>query len=372
MTEVRATADGEYAIRRYRPSDRSAFLSLYEEVWGRSKGRDWFEWRFEANPYAEAVEMVVAERSGTLVGAEPLLPLQLETDAVSVPARQPVDWIVHPDHRRRGLFTRMTDRLLSTYGDRATLLFNFPSEVLRPGLRKFGWTEVGRLGTRYRIQRPGRVVPETKRSTSRTVSRLARVAGPAVKACLGAVDRLAPSPSSVGVERVEGVATEAILTVYRETRPGKIHLPREERFLEWRFANPRWETATYVARESDGEPVATCTVASERLGGSTVARLLDVQPMTTDAERAPAFAAALLALLDDHADVDLLTAPAGPFPAVFRRCGFLSDRGFPLARFATPTTHVVRPLSPEATDAFERDPFDADEWYLGLGDRDVE
>jgi hypothetical protein len=372
MTQVQsAKTDGTYAIRRYRPDDRAGFLSLYEDVWERAKGSAWFDWRFRDNPYADEVEMVVAEREGTVVGAEPLLPFRLTTDSGSVEARQPVDWIVHPDHRRRGLFTRMTEHLLSTYADRATLLFNFPSDVLRPGLQKFDWTEVGQLATRYRVQHPRRVVPEVKRGGSAVVSTLARAGTPALRACLGAVDRTASPPDEFSVERVDGVATRAIRTVYEETRPGEIHVARDESFLEWRFANPRWETATYVARRG-GRPVATAVVATERFAESTVARLLDVQPMTTDPERAPAFAAALVSLLADHADVDVLKASADHFPTVLRRCGFLSDDGVLFSHFSTPTTHAVRPCAADVSDALGRDVFDPDEWVLTLGDRDVE
>jgi GNAT superfamily N-acetyltransferase len=364
-----ATTDGEYEIRRYRSRDRSKFLSLYEDVWGRQKGREWFDWRFSDNPYSDRIEMVVAERAGTLVGAEPLLPFPLAAGAETVTARQPVDWIVHPEHRRRGLFTRMTERLLSTAADRASVLFNFPSEPLRPGLQKFDWVELGGLQTRYRVQNPARVVPD-ERGVSTAAAAIARVGTPALEACLAAADRLASPPESVTVARSEGVATDAVRTVYEETRPDGIHVPRETAFLEWRFANPRWETATYVARR-DGEPTATVVVGTERLGDTTVARVLDVQPMRTDLDRAPAFAAALGALVRDHARADVIEAPANPFPRVFRRHCFLSDGAAPFARFSTPTTHAVRPLSATVDDALGRDVLDPDDWLLLLGDRDV-
>jgi len=95
--------------------------------------------------------------------------------------------------------------------------------------------------------------------------------------------------------------------------------------------------------------------------------------MTTDPERAPAFAAALDAALADLADVDVVTAPARVFPGVLRHRGFLRDDSFPLARFATTTTHVVRPLpDPTDTSGFDADVFDADAWTLMLADLDVE
>src|SRR6056297_2926463 len=72
-----AAGGGGYSIRAGGPGDREAFLSLYEAVWGRSKSAAWFDWRFVDNPFTDRVELVVAERAGRVVGAEPLLALPL-------------------------------------------------------------------------------------------------------------------------------------------------------------------------------------------------------------------------------------------------------------------------------------------------------
>ena len=362
--------DDGYTIRRVEPADRDGFLSLYEDVWGRSKSREWFDWRFQRDPFSDHIEMVIAEQEGSIVGAEPLLPMPLATDSGTVAARQPVDWIVHPDHRRRGVFTRMTEHLLSAYEDQAALLFNFPSDDLRPGLQKFDWKTVSEVATRYRVHDPRNLVADGAGTESRAASLLGRVGGPAARAGLGAADRLASTPEDISVVRVDGVATSAVQAVYSETSPGKIHVPRGEVFLAWRFANPRWETTTYVAR-SQGRPRATVVVGTETVGDATVALLLDIQPMTTDPERAPAFAAALDAALEDLA-VDLVKAPATPFPSVLGRRGFLRDDRFPLSQFTSPRTHVVRPLSAPEQSELGRDAFEADNWLFMLGDCDVE
>jgi hypothetical protein len=372
MQQIDATDEGDdYSIRAGGSGDRDAFLSLYESVWGRSKSAAWFDWRFVDNPFTDRVELVVAEYAGRVVGAEPLLALPLATPAGTVPVRQPVDWIVHSDHRQRGLFTRMTEQLLSTTVDRAELLFNFPSDALRPGLQKFDWTEVASVPMRYRVQNAAGISASLTDDDHDT-SVLTQAATPAVRAVLAVADRLTSSMADVSVQRVDGTATRAIRSVYTETRPDTVHVPRTTTYLDWRFANPRWDVATYVARRGD-RPVATLVVGRETVDGAEKALLLDVQPMTTDPARAPAFAAALDAALADLADVDVVTAPARVFPGVLGHRGFLRDDSFPLTRFATTTTHVVRPL-PDPTDmsGFDADVFDADAWTLMLADLDVE
>lgn len=366
--EQSVAADETYEIRLADPSDRERFLDLYEDVWGRSRGEAWFDWRFEADPYSSTVEMVVAERDGALVGAELLLPMPLAVGDESVVARQPVDWIVHPDHRQQGVFTRMTELLLATYGDRTDLMFNFPTDALLPGLEKFDWSTVSRQSTRYRVQNPRSVTGGPESADSPAAHLVNLVGASAIGVGLGAVDLLVPTPTGVSVERVDGPATDAVTTVYDETRPDDVHVPREEAYVDWRFANPRWDVATYVARRDD-RPTATVVVATAAKPHVTVAYLLDVQPMTTVPERGPAFAAALDAAVADL-DVDAVQAPTDPYPGVLRRRGFLCDDNPLLSRFSTPATHVVKSVG--GGEGFERDVFDGEEWQLMLGDRDVE
>jgi len=181
----------------------------------------------------------------------------------------------------------MTEQLLSTTtAERAELLFNFPSDALRPGLQKFDWTEVASVPMRYRVQNAAGISASLTDDDHDT-SVLTRAATPAVRAVLAVADRLTSSMADVSAQRVDGTATHAIRSgPYTETRPDTVHVPRTTTYLDWRFANPRWDVATYVARR--GAAVATLVVVGrETVDGTEKALLLDVQPMTTDPERAP-------------------------------------------------------------------------------------
>jgi len=171
-----------------------------------------------------------------------LLALPLATPAGTVPVRQPVDWIVHSDHRQCGLFTRMTEQLLSTTAERAELLFNFPSDALRPGLQKFDWTEVASVPMRYRVQNAAGISASLTDDDHDT-SVLTRAATPAVRAVLAVADRLTSSMADVSAQRVDGTATHAIRSVYTETRPDTVHVPRTTTYLDWRFARTRAGTS---------------------------------------------------------------------------------------------------------------------------------
>lgn len=365
---------GEYRVRPYQSGDRAEFLSLYESVWGRWKDDDWFEWRFGANPYRDEIKMVVVDSGDGLVGAEPLLPFRLRVGGTEWEAYQPVDWIVHPDHRRRGLFTRMTERLLEKYLPEVSLLFNFPNSQLRPGLEQHGWEMVGPVVCRYRIQ-------DTRRFADRAdttqhpaaVSVAAKHGTPLARAGLGVLDRFTGTAADVSVERHGEVPVETVHELYRSAPPEGVHVPRDRPFLRWRFANPNWETKTYVAVR-EGEAVASIVAATEETSTCQVTHLLDIQPVSEQATRPAAIGALLSAVVEDASDADLLRAPANCYPSVFRRHGFYRDDTFPLSVAATTTTHAIR--LPETTAGADSAPTDRltdpDRWQLTVGDLDIE
>ncbi|WP_440772681.1 GNAT family N-acetyltransferase [Natronorubrum sp. DTA28] len=144
-----------YTIRSFEPSDRDALLSLYETVFEKERGADWFRWKYAENPYVDHVPIVVADADGELVGCRAFFALELRVGDDRPIAYQPCDTMVHPEHRDRGLFSRMNEYALERYADGPpTLCFNFPNESAKPGNLKHGWKEIGTVPTYYRPQDP--------------------------------------------------------------------------------------------------------------------------------------------------------------------------------------------------------------------------
>ncbi|WP_435361974.1 GNAT family N-acetyltransferase [Haloarchaeobius sp. DFWS5] len=373
---IQKPAEESYTVRPYRPSDRDQFLSLYADVWGTTKDTDWFEWRFERNPYRDGVQMVVVECDGELVAAEPLLPFRLRIRETTVDAYQPVDWIVHPDHRRRGLFTRMTERLLDRFGPDAELLFNFPNDQLLPGLQKFGWRTVSTIQRSYRVQNARRLSARQWTDQSPAASGAAMAGDLLVSTALRVLDRVDTVSKSISVERYDDVPVDIIEEVYTSAVPERFHLARDRGYLRWRFDNPRWETNTYVARR-DGQPVGTLVTGRERTAELDATFVLDAQPMCPTTDPLPdVFKALLSAAVADSKDDDLVVAPSNWYPEVLRQCGFWSDKTFPLSRMASPMTHAVRPLpGADGCESWHLDDHvltDPDNWTVGLADLDLD
>ncbi|GAA0662671.1 GNAT family N-acetyltransferase [Natronoarchaeum mannanilyticum] len=360
MSKVRET----YEIRQFRQGDADRFATLYEAVFEATPPDEWFDWKYRDNPFVDHVPITVAvDGDGTLVGARPLLALPMAAGSRKFLALQPGDTMVHPDHRRQGLFTRMTERTIERYHDHeAALFFNFPNEKSGPGYRKLGWRDVGEVTTYYRIQSPGAwldagSIPDAAADLIADGYNRVR-------------DALATAPDDVAVERYEEIPAELVASQYRSRIPDGFHANRSVRYLRWRFRNPEWTYRTYVARDACERPIGAAVVGTQIDGGRTIAKLTDVVPPTAGRRE---LAALLSAALSDHDGADTIAAPACLPRDVLSQVGFHPDTAPTLSLASTTMNHVARPATVDADDwtLFGRSVTDADNWALTFGEQDT-
>lgn len=347
----------EYEIRPYRPEDRDGFLSLYETVMGGTRSEKWFEWKYEENPYVDHVPMTVALHDGAVIGSRPLFALPMACDGETTVALQPGDAMVHPDHRRKGLFSRMMDRTIERYADRYPFYFSFPNDVSGSAHRKHGARIVAERPCYYRIDNPGAV---TRARTDRSALRvLGDAVTPLVRGYHTLREYTASEPSVAIRTASDPPATLAAL--YRTAVPETLHLRREEPFYRWRLENPDWEYTTYVAGGETG-PTAAIVAGTSVEPNPTTTRLTDVVPLASVPE--PALAGLLGRIVADHPETDLFVAPPqGIDESPLRRFGFFPDTTFPLSYVTRRTTHVVRTLDGDWTH-HGVDLVDPDSWCL--------
>ncbi|WP_018259374.1 GNAT family N-acetyltransferase [Halomicrobium katesii] len=366
-----------YEYRAVESTDVQGFLDLHETVWGHERRAAWFRWRFGENPYVDEIPMVVAECDGKVVGAEPCLAFRVRLGKETVLAFQPADWVVHPDHRERGVFTGMTERLLEQYSDGpAKLYFNFPTAALVPGLESFDWTLRDGPRTHYRVQNPQRLVrhgSSSKREFRSIASRhLGRLATPLARGYLSVRDRLRRDGAAIAVERHHGVPADLLAGLSDGEGRDAVHVVRDADYYRWRFANPRWETTTYVARR-DERAVAACVICREQRGDIRTTAVLDTVPRG-DGVAPAAFEALLTPIVADAADSDVVKVGEGPIPpSVLDAFGFRASDAFPLSMLSDRSVLAVRPAhrSEDGTvDVAGVDPTER-EWELALADRDV-
>lgn len=361
-----------YSIRPFESGDLGQFLGLYREVFDSYLGEDWFAWKYLNNPYVESTPILVAERDGELVGARPFFGLSMRVDGTPVTAFQPSDTMVHPDHRRRGLFTRMTEAAIDRYGGgEPAFFFNFPNPNSLPGYRRMGWDVVGELPTLHRIQDPAALV------RSRVGNPLGRVVAPltpVTRAYLRLLKWRAPRvPAEVSVSRRSDVPAEALSALYDDRPPDAVHAVRDRTFYRWRFRDAPRPYSAYVGLR-EGTARAGLVMSSGTDGSSPVTTIVDVVPAVSDADCQDVFVALLQAVLEDSREAASILAPGKLLlPAVQRWFGLYDRRTPGLSRFTRPAVHAVRTLddggSPSQTVAGV-DLRRADNWHLSFAETD--
>ena len=354
-----AAIDSEYTydVRRYRPEDRDGFLDLYDLVFGDDgRGGEWFDWKYVDNPYVEDVPIFLAVADGEVVGTRPFLAFRMRAGDETYLAFQTADTMVHPDHRRQGLFTRSTEVAFDHYGEREpAFTFNVPNDLSRPGFLDVGCEVVGALSTHYRVQEPAAFLGDGLGGGLGRVSKLL------ARGYAGLRDRTADVPPEVSVVRHVDVPAETLAALYRRRPPDTIHALRDETFFDYRFSNPAWEYTAYTARLG-GRPVAGIVTGTRTVDGRTVTNLVDVVPLVGDEERDRGLPALLARVLEDHAASDVVAFRGNAIPgALLRSFGFHDDRSLPMSAVASPTLLIACPL-----------PVDGD-WRIGGRDlRDPE
>ncbi len=357
----------EYVVREYAPGDRDGILALYEAVFEKRRTPEWFEWRY-AGPYTDEVRAFVAERDGEIVGAEPFISFRVRAGEATASAVQPADAMVHPDHRRNGLLTRMTKKALRRYTDgEPDFVFNFPNRQAKSAYLKLGWRDVGTVARAYRIEDPSAFLG----SDSKVLGVGAKTA---MRRYLAANARRSRRGSDVAVTRHDRIPVDRFASLYALSTPETLHAPREREFYRWRFANPDWETVSYTA-ERDGQTVAglvACTQPSDR---AAVTKIMDALPMAGADQQTAAFERLLAAVVDDHPETDVFEAAEGTLPArALSRLGFLRDDRRPLSVATEPTPVVARSLSADddwESAIAERFLADRSNWRLTFAEQDT-
>lgn len=366
VTGAPSESSRDYDVRRYEPADSDAFRSLYETVFGERASAGWFDWKYAENPFTESVPMTVAERNGHLVGARPFFALPIRAGERTYTAFQPADAMVHPDHRRRGLFTRMTERALDWLAGETesedAFCFNFPNERSLPGDLKLGWRVVGTVPTHYRIERAGAFL-----DGDGVGARLATLGG---SGFLGVIDRVGRSKGEVRIDRREGIAAATLASLYERRVPRGLHAHRTPEFYRWRFSNPNWEYTTYTAGETDTPSVAA-VVGTGETDGVTFARVVDVVSLVPDRRTAGVRETLLAAIVaDTEADAITMMGPGSRYGSPGSQ-GFYRDDRPPLSVASSPTTMVARPIGTTEWTIEGRRLTDIDDWSLSFAERDT-
>ena len=144
-------------IREATNSDVPMIVALLKLSLGEGlmpKSEQYWRWKHVENPFGESPVLLCMEDS-ELIGVRAFMRWTWTLNGGVYKAVRAVDTATHPGHQGKGIFTKLTMRLVDhckQLGDH--FVFNTPNEQSKPGYLKMGWQEAGKLPIQVNIQRP--------------------------------------------------------------------------------------------------------------------------------------------------------------------------------------------------------------------------
>jgi len=321
-------------------SDTADILDLIATSYNRDTPLrpDYWRWKHEDNPFG-ASPCLVAESNGRVVGVRVFLLWNWYSENHIVRAARAVDTATLPEWRGRGVFSRLTMRLVEQMQkDGVSFIYNTPNGNSMPGYLKMGWAPVTRIPL---LVRPMRLKTFLSRS-------------------LGNGSAEAPTLDGFG-SIAQTLSDSRLASFLADVTPSdaRYHTARTTGYLRWRYRSV--PGISYAGRLEIAGDAGALLIARGRMRGRfrevTISELL-----VTPSMRGGQIARALLSDLVHAAEADYVAACAAsgtPERSALIRTGFI-----PVPRIGPHFT--ARRLSSAGLD-----PAQWNNWRCSIGDLEL-
>lgn len=233
------TTEDAYEIRQAGPRDLAPILDLLRanlsDAGVTAKTEAFWRWKHVETPAGPSIVYVACgAETGNVIGLRAALRIELVgPDGTVIHAVRPVDTVTHQDWQRKGIFSKLTLRLIEGLRHGSTkLLFNTPNENSLPAYLKLGWRVAQTCKIRVKLGSPSQLLSSFRATEPH--SPWEKVLGDGTKL---SVDQFISLPAH---ERHVILETSAEYEHLR-TRMGLRSL-RDATTLDWRYSHP---TADY-------------------------------------------------------------------------------------------------------------------------------
>jgi len=100
------------SIVKYNPDFKRELINFLSYIWKNydfKKRKAVFEWKYEKNPYFSGSLNYLALDEGEIVGHRSFVPHKFRVKHKTYLFGTPADTVVHPDYRRKGIFSKLND-----------------------------------------------------------------------------------------------------------------------------------------------------------------------------------------------------------------------------------------------------------------------
>jgi GNAT superfamily N-acetyltransferase len=246
-------------------------LELHRASFGYAPPEPYWRWKFSENPMANDVQkVVVAIEGGAIVGARPYMFGDMWVNEKKVRVAQHCHTMVHPKHRRKGIFARMEifalEQLLK---EGIAFSYGFPNKLSRGGFLKVGYKRVIDTMAAFRA------IDSYFLISTKIKSRiLARTSSALFNLTLNRKKRFLSENSPFEFEVLSEV-TAGIGDIEFVRSKAAIDLVRSRNFLQWRFdSHPLFEYK-YILAKRHNQLFGYAVISVQKQGGITFGRIVD-------------------------------------------------------------------------------------------------
>ena len=340
--------------------DIDDILRIYRGTAGITHDRASFEWQYISNPARKGTEpQIVAEEidSGEIVGFILSTPWKLRWGAKAYHATIGSDAFVDSNHRKRGLYNRMAEFMLSrdtrTLGEVRIIFYNVNIKNASTSSADGFETSVS-----LHLSNPKRVAEAVyDGKASRAMSSL--------YSALRNANKARRTRENVELRQAD---IGSIQDVYEKWRQHNelIHTDRSIEYLHWRFLEDPTKRHDLHTVIHNGEEAGYVVSSVSEAFGEYALRTAIISYYIIMGNDPDVFESATRQIVESYDDVDVVMARAFATPRYqerLRRIGFLESLRFPLSHWIRPGFFALRIYNEDFRHAAGRD-----KWYLTQSD----
>lgn len=286
----------DYKIERVGREGLGGIAGLYRLCFNKEKGPDFFGWKYFDNPAGEA--LCLAARNGSyLAGSCVMIPEDFYVFGKALKIYKCCDLMVRPDHRKQGLATRIIKALSEHLGRSGPLfLYTFCGKNATPGFLKNQWVKLDNISYYFKHKYQLKLQGLFRR-----------------------IDRLYEEGTLREISSASVLCRDYKFIVDSSSA----HIAKDERYLNWRLKDPRYEYRIIGYYEKDA--LRGYAIYNTGIGDNTY--MIDLE---TDGGE-PRIIASLLAAVESAAlkagrkSIIALTVKDTPFEKIVKKHGYIRN-----------------------------------------------
>ena len=352
--------------------ERDAFRRLFQTVFHHQMTAKLWEWKYLENPMTLDQPLIyIAEHEGEIVGARPILPNRMKFGDNILKVAQPCDTMVHPEHRRKGIFAKMTNFAIIDAQKRGfSLFYGFPNLLLGKiykNVKSLGWEVISKIDASYKIFSPSKVISTTM--PENILSSIGKIFFRFLSSKKCKLPSLKPAKSyDINVEST--IANEIENLWQGLSVNYKISTVRDEKYVKWRFIKHPENNYKFLSARKSKELLGYFVFNIVKNDKLIEGRIVDygIKENSKDV-----FLALLLEALNnfknDECNLVSTWAFTQPqFQQVLDRCGFIRKLSFPYKIFTETSYFVANKIVSNNLPIY---PMDKKHWYITQSDTDT-